>query len=97
VIVLEESSVLSAIRADANRLANADHANLVRTSRAAHAQLEAVRRLNFDALSDDLRELAQLRLRHPTASIAELASRCRPPRTKASAYRRLRRLQALAE
>jgi cell division protein WhiA len=88
--------VLSAIRADANRLANADHANLVRTSRAAHAQLEAVRRLELDALSDDLRELAQLRLRHPTASIAELASRCRPPRTKASAYRRIRRLQELA-
>ena len=96
VIVLEESSVVSAIRADANRLANADHANLVRTSRAAHAQLEAVRRLELDALSDDLRELAHLRLRHPTASIAELASRCRPPRTKASAYRRLRRLQELA-
>ena len=96
VLALEESSVMSAIRADANRLANADHANLVRTSRAAHAQLEAVRRLELDALSDDLRELAQLRLRHPTASIAELASRCRPPRTKASAYRRLRRLQELA-
>jgi cell division protein WhiA len=97
VLVLEERSVVSAIRADANRLANADHANLVRTSRAAHAQLEAVRSLDLDALPDDLREVAALRLRHPTASIAELASRCRPPTTKASAYRRLRRLQQLAE
>lgn len=97
VLVLEERSVVAAIRADANRLANADHANLVRTSRAAHAQLEAVRRLDLDALPDDLRELARLRLRHPTASIAELARRCRPPTTKASAYRRLRRLQQLAE
>jgi DNA-binding protein WhiA len=96
VLALEESSVLAAIRADANRLANADHANLVRTSRAAHAQLEAVRRLNLDSLPDDLRELASLRLRHPTASIADLARRCRPPLTKASAYRRLRRLQELA-
>jgi len=96
VLVLEESSVLSAIRADANRLANADHANLVRTSRAAHAQLEAVRRLSLDGLPDDLLELAQLRLRHPTASTAELASRCKPQRTKASAYRRLRRLVELA-
>jgi len=96
VLVLEESSVLSAIRADANRLANADHANLVRTSRAAHAQLEAVRRLNLDGLPDDLLELAQLRLRHPTASTAELGSRCKPPLTKASAYRRLRRLVELA-
>jgi DNA-binding protein WhiA len=97
VLVLEENAVLAATRADANRLANADHANLVRTSRAAHAQLEAVRKLDLDALPDDLRELADLRLRHPTASIADLARRCRPPTTKASAYRRLRRLQSLAD
>jgi cell division protein WhiA len=96
VLVLEERSVVSAIRSEANRLANADHANLVRTGRAAHAQLEAVRQLELDSLSDDLREIAELRLRHPTASVAELASRCRPQLTKASAYRRLRRLQELA-
>ncbi len=96
VLVLEERSVVAATKADANRLANADHANLVRTGRAAHVQLEAVRRLDVDALPDDLRELAVLRLRHPTASIADLARRCRPPLTKASAYRRLRRLQELA-
>lgn len=96
VLVLEESSVVAATKADANRLANADHANLVRTGRAAHAQLEALRRLDVDALPDDLRELAVLRLRHPTASIADLARRCRPPVTKASAYRRLRRLLELA-
>ena len=96
VLVLEERSVVAATRADANRLANADHANLVRTSRAAHAQLEAVGKLDLDALPDDLRELATLRLRHPTLSIAELARRCRPPASKAAAYRRLRRIQALA-
>ena len=95
-LVLEERSVVAATRADANRLANADHANLVRTSRAAHAQLEAVGKLDLDALPDDLRELATLRLRHPTLSIAELARRCRPPASKAAAYRRLRRIQALA-
>jgi DNA-binding protein WhiA len=101
VLALEERSVVAATRADANRLANADHANLVRTSRAAHAQLEAVRRLQadgvLDGLSQELQEVASLRLRYPTLSIAELARRCKPPATKASAYRRLRRLQALAE
>ena len=90
--------MLAATRGDANRLANADHANLVRTSRAAHAQLEAVRKLDLDALADGpAREVALLRLRHPTLSIADLAARCRPPTTKASAYRRLRRLEQLAE
>ncbi|MBV8065911.1 MAG: DNA-binding protein WhiA [Actinobacteria bacterium] len=94
VLVLEERSVMAATRADANRLANADHANLVRTSRAAHAQLEALRHLDVEALPDDLRELAELRLRHPTASIADLARRSNL--SKAAAYRRLRRLQELA-
>ncbi len=97
VLLLEEQAVVAATRADANRLANADHANLVRTSRAAHAQLEAVRRLDLDGLPDELREMATLRLRHPTASIAELGSRCRPAASKATAYRRLRRLQELSE
>jgi cell division protein WhiA len=97
VLVLEEQAVLAATRADANRLANADHANLVRTGRAAHAQLEALHRLNLDALPDDLREIALLRLRHPTASIAELARRSKPALSKASAYRRLRRLLELSE
>jgi DNA-binding protein WhiA len=96
VLGLEEHAVLAAIRADANRLANADHANLVRTGRAAHAQLEALGRLDVDALPDDLREIALLRLRHPTASTAELARRCKPNLSKASAYRRLRRLQELS-
>jgi len=96
VLALEEQAVLAATRADANRLANADHANLVRTSRAAHAQLEALHRLDLDALPDDLQEIALLRLRHPTASTAELARRCKPGLSKASAYRRLRRLQELS-
>jgi cell division protein WhiA len=96
VLVLEESSVMAATRSDANRLANADHANLVRTSRAAHVQIEALRKLDVDSLPDDLHELASLRLRHPTLPISELARRCRPPLTKASAYRRLRRLVELA-
>jgi DNA-binding protein WhiA len=97
VLAFEEQAVLAAARADANRLANADHANLVRTSRAAHAQLEAVRKLDLDALPEDLREVAALRLRHPTASLVELGRRCRPVASKASVHRRLRRLQALAD
>ena len=55
---------------EANRLANADEANLVRTARAAHRQLEAIRALGVDALPPHLAEIAELRLRHPPASLA---------------------------
>ncbi len=86
---LEEHAVLAAIRADANRLANADEANLVRTARAAHQQLEAIRSLDVDSLPPALAEIAELRLRHPSASLRELAAKARPPLSKAAAHRRL--------
>ena len=60
--------------ASANRLANADEANLVRTARAAHVQLEAIRALDVDSLPAPLAEIAELRLRHPSASLRELAA-----------------------
>jgi DNA-binding protein WhiA len=98
---LGEAAVVASTRARANRLANADHANLARTSRAADAQLRAIKRLEaegrLDELAPELREIARLRARHPTLSLRELARRCRPPATKAAAQRRLARLQRLAE
>jgi DNA-binding protein WhiA len=100
VLVLEERAVIAATRAEANRLANADHANLVRTSRAARAQLEAAARLRADGrlerLPVTLREAAELRLRHPTHSLRELAARASPPASKAAMHRRLRRVEELA-
>ncbi|MFL5967185.1 MAG: DNA-binding protein WhiA [Gaiellaceae bacterium] len=101
VLVFEERSVVAATRARANRLANADHANLVRVSRAAHVQLRAVeslrRRGELAKLSPTLQEIAELRARHPTLSLRELALKCRPPVTKAAAHRRLRALQRLVD
>ena len=89
-LALEEHAVVAGIRSRANRLANADEANLVRTARAAHRQLEAIRSLELDALPPQLAEIAELRLRHPSASLRELAAKARPPLTKAAAHRRLR-------
>ena len=97
---LDEHAVVAEARARANRVANADHANLVRTSRAARAQLRAIRQLEAEGalarLSPPLAEVAELRLRYPSASLRELAAKCRPPATKAAAHRRLNRLITLA-
>jgi len=94
---LEEYAVVAATRARANRLANADEANLERTAAAAHRQLEAIRALGVDALPPPLAEIAELRLRHPTASLRELAAKARPPLTKAAAHRRLHAIVGLVE
>lgn len=99
VLALAEHSVIGETRAGANRLANADQGNIVRASRAALAQLEAVRRLErrgaLERLSPALREAAALRLRHPHRSVAELAQRSGI--SKPTLHGRLRRLQQLAE
>ena len=101
VLVFEERAVLGVTRSRANRLANADHANLVRASRAAHEQLQAVRRLEQDGrlatLPPRVREIAELRARHPALSVGELALKCDPPATKASAHSRLRTVVRLAQ
>jgi cell division protein WhiA len=99
VLAFEERSIVASARAEANRLANADHANLVRTSRAAQEQLEAVRALQregaLERLPDRLHEVARLRLRYPQLPLRELAAKCEPPSSKASVHRRLKKLQDL--
>jgi DNA-binding protein WhiA len=99
-LALDEHAVVAEARARANRIANADHANLVRSSRAAHRQIVAIRELEargrLGRLAPSLQEIAELRQRHPSASLRELAAKCRPPATKAAAHRRLARIVALA-
>jgi DNA-binding protein WhiA len=99
-LALQERAVVGSTRARANRLANADHANLVRSGRAAHAQLQAVRRLDrsgrLEALSPQLKEIARLRLKHPTLSLRELGAKSKPSVSKSSAQRRMNALIKLA-
>ena len=99
-LAIDERAVVSEARARANRLANADHANLVRSGRAAHAQVRAIRALDgagrLETLRPELREAADLRLRYPSLPLRELASKCRPATTKAAVHRRLAKLVALA-
>ena len=100
-LALQERAVVGETKARANRLTNADEANLVRTSRAAHVQLEAVRALERDRrlaeLPPRLREVAELRLHHPALPLRELALKCEPPASKAAVHRRLQKLIRLAE
>jgi DNA-binding protein WhiA len=101
VLALEERALVAGLRADANRLANADHANLVRQSRSALLQLEAARAPRdageLERLAPSLQDAAELRLRHPSLSLRELAAHATPPVSKAAMAGRLARLVAYAE
>lgn len=75
-LLLEEQAVVKEVRAQANRLANCDSANLRRTTVAAAKQLEAIQELErsgkLGALPEALRDMAALRVRYPYMNLAEL-------------------------
>lgn len=97
----EEAGVRRQVRRAANRLANADAANLRRAVDAAAAQVRAVERavagVGWEQLDDDLRQVALARLTNPEASLAELGALCDPPVGKSAVHRRLVRLEAMAD
>jgi len=97
VLSFEEAQIISATREAANRLTNCDRANLGRTSAAAHRQRVAIAELDLELLAPDLRRVAELRLRHPDSSLAELGEHATPPMTKSAVARRMKTLISLTE
>jgi hypothetical protein len=97
----EERSIISGVRAEANRKANFDQANAGRCSEAAARQIKAIQTLKETAawnnLSDNLIQIAELRLEHQSDTIADLGRRSNPPLSKSAVNHRLRRLLAIAD
>lgn len=95
----DEHRMRRQLREDATRLANADAANLRRSTSASAEQIqvveEVIRRHGWDGLDDELREVALVRLANPVASLQELGALLDPPVGKSAVHRRLRRLSAL--
>lgn len=86
------------LRGEANRLANADAANLARIARSAGAQIDAIElavdQEGWQVFDHDLRDVALARLANPSASVSELAELLGVAR--ATLHRRLRRVEEAA-
>ncbi len=82
------------------RLVNTEAANVDRTTSAAAAQREAIGLIaeacGLRTLSAPLREAAELRLAHPTESLAELGRRCNPAVMKSTLNGRIAALVRMA-
>jgi len=91
VLALEERAVVAETRSRANRLANADHANLVRTNRSARRQIAAIGRLDLARKEFAERGKPQT---HPVWRDAE-AARASTERVLALAKKAGRRLHVL--
>lgn len=94
VLEYEARAVLGEAKANANRVTNFDAANAGRTATAAARQQRALETLDPELLPPALREMLELRLENPDASLAELARL--GGLSKSAANHRLRRLVELA-
>ena len=94
VLEYEARAVLGEAKANANRVTNFDAANAGRTATAAARQQMVLGSLDPRKLPPALREMLELRLEHPDASLAELARLGNL--TKSAANHRLRRLVSLS-
>ena len=100
VIKFEEIRVIRDIKNNVNRKVNCETANLNKTINAAVRQIEAIKELKetgkFKNMSDNLKEIANLRLENPDASLVELGQMLKNPIGKSGVNHRLNQLIELA-
>jgi len=101
VLQLEDVRALRETKNRIHRLVNTEAANLERTAAAAAAQRRVIEYLRsaygLSRLTPALREIAELRLKHPDESLAELGRRCNPAIGKPTVSSRLGALSRLAD
>jgi len=98
---LENVRILKDMRNAINRQVNCETANITKTVSAANKQIADIQFIKehygFDNLSENLREMAQIRLEYPDAALKELGSYLVPPVGKSGVNHRLRKLSDLAD
>ncbi|MBQ8250176.1 MAG: DNA-binding protein WhiA [Clostridia bacterium] len=84
------------LRSDMNRIANGEVANIEKTTKAAGAQIAAIKALKasgeLERMPDELRITAYLRLENSDASLIRLAELHTPPITKSGVNHRLKKI-----
>lgn len=101
VLKFEDIRVYRDMRNNVNRLVNCETANLTKTVNAAVKQIEAIKLIKekgkFSGLSDNLKEIAELRICNPEVSLIELGKMANPPIGKSGVNHRLKAIIKFAE
>lgn len=101
VLNFEEIRVVRETRNNINRLVNCETANLNKTINASVNQVNAIKALKrnkkFEELPDNLKEIAELRIKNPDASLIELGQMLETPIGKSGVNHRLKKLCELAK
>ena len=98
---LENLRILKEVRNSINRKVNCEAANITKTVNAASRQIEDIEllrdTLGLANLPLQLRQMAEVRLSYPDASLKELGDYLDPPVGKSGVNHRLRKLSELAD
>lgn len=101
VLKFEEIRVYRDMRNNVNRIVNCETANLSKTVNAAIKQIEAIKKIKesgkFAELSDNLQEIAKLRIKYPEVSLVELGKMANPPIGKSGVNHRLKAIIKFSE
>ena len=93
--------VIKDTRNNVNRLVNCETANLSKTINAAVKQIEDIKKLKkekrFEALPENLKEIAKLRLENPDISYEELGKKLSKPIGKSGVSHRLQKISEIAD
>ncbi|BAF60908.1 MAG: DNA-binding protein WhiA [Pelotomaculum sp.] len=97
----ENARIYKDVRNQVNRLVNCETANLNKTVDAAVRQLENIYLIRdtvgLAQMPEPLREIAELRIKYPDASLKELGDMIQPRLTKSGVNHRLRKIGEIAE
>lgn len=97
----ENSRILKEVRNSVNRRVNCETANIKKTADASSRQMDDILLLRdvvgIMNLPDKLREIAEIRLEYPEATLVELGEKLSPPVGKSGVNHRLRKLSELAD
>lgn len=101
VIKFEEIRVLKDARNNINRIVNCETANITKTMNAAKIQIENIKYLKkhrkFEILPEELKEIANLRIKEPDLSYEELGKLLKNPISKSGVSHRLNKINQIVK
>ena len=101
VLKFEEIRVQREMKNKINRIVNCETANMNKTMNAAIEQIDAIRKLKengkFEKMEKTLKEIAELRIQNPSASLTELGKMLQPPISKSGVKYRLKKIMEIGK
>lgn len=99
-LALMDVKVYKDMRNKVNRITNCETANLNKTVTASAKQIEDIKKIEknmgLESLSDDLKQIAQIRLKNPDMSLSEIATELVPPISRSGVNHRFKKISEIA-